>query len=166
MSASAIRVIARILFLVCGLVSLVTTVPYAMLRGVELPRQSEWVIFVIALAIVGLASSAVAVLPRSWLAHAFKTDLNDKTLFASPLKLLSVFAAFFYVIALVAYFAPHSWNLNPQLMFVLCPMYFVKLTFDPSNAAGFLLLAPMNAATYGALGVSLAYVGLAFRGRT
>ena len=165
MSAGAIRVIARILFLICGLVAFVTAVPYAMLRGVDLPRQSEWVIFVIALVIVGLVSSAVAVSPRSWLAHAFKTDLDDQRLFASPLQLLSAFAASFYVIAMLAYFAPHSWNLNPQLMFALCPMYFLKLTFDPSNAVVFLLLAPMNAAAYGALGVTLACAGLAFRGR-
>ena len=44
--------------------------------------------------------------------------------------------------ALIAYLAPHSWNLNTQLMFSLCPPYFVKMTFDPSLVATFLLLAP------------------------
>jgi hypothetical protein len=166
MSGGAIGITSRILFLVCGLVSLATGIPYAMLRGIDLPVQSEWIIFLIALALVGLASSTFAVLPRSWIGHVCRTDRDDKRLFSSPLKHLGAFAALFYLTALVAYFAPHTWNLNPQLMFALCPMYFVKLTFDPSPAAVFLLLAPMNAAVYGALGVTLGCLGLAFRGRT
>jgi len=61
----------------------------------------------------------------------------------------------FYLVAVVAYLAPRSWNLDLQLMFSLCPMYFIKLTFDPSLVATFFLLAPMNAAVYGAVGVTL-----------
>jgi L-lactate permease len=45
-------------------------------------------------------------------------------------------------------------------------MYFVKLGFDPSLVAVFFLLAPMNAAAYGALGVTAAYALLAFGKRT
>jgi hypothetical protein len=87
-------------------------------------------------------------------------------LFSSPLKVLSGFGAVFYLVAVVAYLAPHRWNLNPQLMFSLCPMYFVKTMFDPSLAATFFLLAPMNAAVYGSLGLTLGYARLAFRKRT
>jgi len=161
----AIRITSRIVFFGCGLISLLTGVPHAMLRGVDLPVQSEWVIFVVALALVGLFSLALALLPRSLSAKVCKKDRDDERLFSTPLKLLGGFAAISFLLALVAYFAPHSWNLNPQLMLALCPMYVVKMTFDPSPISIFLLLAPMNAAVYGSLGVTLGYAGLAFRGR-
>ena len=165
MAGRAIRITSRIVFAVCGLISLFTAAPYAMLQGIGLPRQREWVIFVVALALVGLCSLAVALLPRSWIAKACKKDRDDERLFSAPLKLLGGFAAIFYLVALVAYFAPHSWDLNPQLMFALCPLYFVKMTIDPLPVSIFLFLAPMNAGVYGSLGVTLAYAGLVFRGR-
>jgi len=165
MAGRAIRITSRIVFLVCGLVSLLTGVPYAMLQGADLPVEGEWVIFIAVLALVGLFSLAVAVLPRSWIANACRKDRDDERLFTAPLKLLGGFAAIFYLLALVAYFAPHSWNLNPQVMLVLSPMYFVKMTIDPSAASIFFLLAPMNAAVYGSVGVTLGYVRLVFRGR-
>jgi hypothetical protein len=87
-------------------------------------------------------------------------------LFSKPLKVLGVFALISYLVALVAYLAPHRWNLDPQLMFSLCPMYFVKMTFDPSLVAIFFLLALMNAAVYAALGLTLGYARLALRKRT
>jgi hypothetical protein len=166
MAGRAIRVTSRITFLLCGLVSLFTGVPYVTLRGAELPVQSEWVIFVAALALVGFFSVAVAVLPRSWIAKVCKKDRDDAQLFSVPLKLLGGFAAISYLVALVAFLAPHRWNLDPQLMFSLCPLYFVKMTFDPSLVAVFFLLAPMNAAVYGALGLTLGFGWMAFRKRT
>ncbi len=134
-----------------------------MLRGAELPVQSEWVIFVVALGVVGVFNVALAVLPRSWIARACKKDRDDEQLFSAPLRLLGGLAAISYVLALVAYLASHRWNLDPQLMLALCPMYFVKMTFDPSPVTVFFLLAPMNAAVYGALGATLGYALLAFR---
>jgi len=133
-----------------------------MLRGAELPVQSEWIIFVVALALVGVFSATLAVLPRSWIAKACKKDPDDERLFSAPLRMLGGFAAISYVVALVAYLAPHRWNLDPQLMLSLCPMYFVKMTIDPSNVATFFLLAPMNAGVYGALGTTLGYARLVF----
>jgi hypothetical protein len=137
-----------------------------MLRGAELPVQSEWVIFVAVLALVGLVSVTLAVLPRSWIAKACGKDRDDEQLFLAPLKWLGGFAAISYLLALVAYLAPHSWDLDPQLMLSLCPLYFVRMQFDPSPATTFFLLAPMNAAAYGSLGLTLGYAWLAFRKRT
>ena len=134
-----------------------------MMRGAELPVQSEWIIFAAALALVGLASVTLAVLPRSWMAKACKKDKEDKLLFLGLLQWLGGFAAISYLVALVAYLAPHQWDLDQQLMFSLCPMYFVRMTFDPSPVATFFLLAPMNAAVYGSLGLTLRYAWLAFR---
>jgi hypothetical protein len=166
MPGRALRITSRVLFFVCGLATLLTAVPYGMLRGVDLPVQSEWVIFVIVLGLVGLLSMTGAFLPRSWIAKICKNDRDDPRLFSSPLKYLGIFAAAFYAVALIAYFAPHSWDLNPQLMLAACPMYLVRMTFDPSPVAIFLLLAPMNAAVYGALGAALGYAELVFSGRS
>jgi len=170
MARRAVTITARIAFLFCGLISLLTAVPYVLLRGIDLPVQSEWVIFAIALTLVGVSSATLAVLPRSWIAKACgrerNRDRNDGRLFSVPLKVLGRLAAISYLVAVVAYFAPSGWGLNPQLMLSLCPMYFVKMTFDPSPLMIFLLLAPMNAAAYGALGITLGYAWLAFRERT
>jgi hypothetical protein len=166
MLGRAIRAIARTTFLLCGLISLFTAVPYVMLQGVELPVQSEWIIFVVALALIGVFSVTVAMLPRSWIAKICKKERDDERLFSAPLKLLGIFAAISYLVALVAYLAPHSWNLDPRVMFLLCPLYFVRMTFDPSLPAVFFLLAPMNAAVYGSLGLTLGYAWLALRTRS
>ncbi len=166
MSARAIRVTSRIAFFLCGVISLFTCVPFLMLRGAELPVQSEWVLFVVTLAPLGLFSVTLAVLPGSWIAKACKKDRNDEQLFLGPLKWLGGFGASSYLVALVAYLAPRRWGLDPQLMFSLCPLYFIKMTFDPSMTATFFLLAPMNAAAYGSLGLTVGYARLALRKRT
>jgi hypothetical protein len=163
MSGRGIRATARIAFLVCGLVSLVTAAPYVLLRGADLPVQSEWVGFVAVLALVGVFGVTLAVLPRSWIAKIAKKDRDDAQLFSTPLKLLGLLAAVFYLLAVVAYLSPNRWELSPQLMLLLCPMYFLKMTFDPSLVATFFLLAPMNAAVYGAIGTTLGYVRLALQ---
>lgn len=166
MAGRAIWVTSRIVFAICGLVSLLTGAPYVMLRGEDMPIQSEWVVFAVALALVGLFSVTLAVLPRSWIARASKKDRDDPQLFSAPLKLLGSFAAVFYLVALLAYLTPHTWNLNDQLMLVLCPMYLVKMTFDPSLVTVLCLLAPMNAAVYGSLGLTLRFAWRAVRSRT
>jgi hypothetical protein len=165
MRGRALRITGRIAFFLCGVTSLFTAAPYVLLRGVDLPVQSEWIVFALALGLVGIVSLIFAVLPRSWIAKACKIDRDDQQLFSAPLRLLAGFAAISYVVALLAYLAPHSWNLNPQWMLLLCPMYFVKMTIDPPPVAIFFFLAPMNAAVYGALGATLGYAQLAFRGR-
>ncbi|MGA9977655.1 MAG: hypothetical protein WBQ08_03275 [Candidatus Sulfotelmatobacter sp.] len=166
MSGRAIRIISRILFFLCGGTSLFTGVPYVLLQGSDMPVHHAWFLFPVALGVVGVLSLTVAVLPRSWIAKACKRERDDAQLFSAPLKLLGVFAAISYLLALLAYFAPHSWDLNPTLMLSLCPMYFLKLTIDPSLVSVFFMLAPMNAAAYGALGVTLGCAWLAFGRRT
>jgi hypothetical protein len=166
MSGRALRTISRIVFFLCGGTSLFTGVPYVMLQGVDMPVHRAWFLFPIALGVVGTFSMTIAVLPRSWIARACKRDRDEGVLFSTPLKLLVIFAVISYLLALLAYLAPHSWDLNPTLLLSLCPLYFVKLAFDPSLVAVFFMLAPMNAAVYGALGVTLGYACLAFGKRT
>jgi hypothetical protein len=163
MAGRTLTITSRIVFLLCGLISLFTGVPYAAMRGEDLPIESEWIVFVFALALVGVFSVAAAVLPRSWIAKFCKRERDDEHLFSLPLKSLLILAVISYLIALVAYLAPHTWNLDPQFLLVLCPMYVVKMTFDPSPRAVFFLLAPMNAGVFGSLGLTLGYIWLAFR---
>jgi hypothetical protein len=165
MAGRAIRVTARIIVFLCGLGSLFTAVPYAILRGAELPIQSEWVIFLAALLLLGVLSVTASLLPQGRIAKACRIDRGDSRLIYVPLRMLGSFAAVSYLIAVLAYFAPHTWNLNPQVMLGLCPMYFLKMTIDPSAAEVFLLLGPMNAAVYGALGFVSGYAWLALRRR-
>lgn len=165
MTGRRLRIFSRVVFAICGLVSLVTGVPYAMLQGVSLPYQSEWVIFVAGLAVIGVFSLAAAIVPRSWMRKMCHVDSDDSRIFSALLKMLCRFAVISYLVAVFAYLAPHTWNLNPQLMLALCPMYLVRMTFDPSPLLTFFLLAPMNAAVYGGLGLILGYAWLACRSR-
>src|SRR5579862_737507 len=164
MSGRAVRIIARIIFVICGLGSLLTGVPYVLLRGVDLPVQSEWVIFAVILGIVGVSSLAAGVLPRGWIAKVCHRDRDDPSLFSAPLKLLGGFAGIFYLAAVVADLAPHRWDLDPQLMLAVCPLYFLKMNVDPSLVEVFYLLAPMNAAVYGAVGLVVAVGIVRLRG--
>lgn len=136
-----------------------------MLQGISLPYQSEWVIFVVALGLVGIFALILAVARRAWIAKVCNLDRDDKRLFSVPLRWLGGFAAIFYLVAVFAYFAPHSWNLNPQVMLVLCPMYLLKMTFDPSPELVSFLLALMNAAVFGSVGLAIGLATLALRAR-
>jgi hypothetical protein len=90
MAGRATRATARTIFVICGLVSLVTCAPYVLLRGTELPVQSEWIVYAVALGAVGVFSVLVGLLPRSWLAKLGKRDRDDARLFSFPLKVLGV----------------------------------------------------------------------------
>ncbi len=76
-----------------------------------------------------------------------------------------MFALLAYFVAAFAHFVPQAWNLNPQIMLALCPLYLVRMTFDPSVQFVLFLLAPMNAAAYGSLGVVVGYASLGVRQR-
>jgi hypothetical protein len=165
MAGRALTITSRVLFLLSGLATLLTAAPYVMLRGAGLPFESEWIVFVVLLSLIGGFSTVVAVLPRSWIAKMSRMDKDDPRLFSLPLKILGGFAVIFYLIAVFAYLAPRRWDLDPQIMLSLCPMYLVKENFDPPRAILFFVLAPMNAAAYGALGLTLGYIWLAFRGK-
>ena len=80
--------------------------------------------FVVALALVGLFSVTLAVLPRSWIAKACKKDRDDGQLFLAPLKWLGGFAAISYLLALVAYLAPHrSESRSPTDVFAVSVVF-------------------------------------------
>lgn len=162
MASRAISITASILFFLSGVVSLAVAALYTMLRGADLPRQSEWVIFAVALSLVGAVNVLVAVFPGSWTARICR--IQDKSsLFSRPLRMFGAFAVVSYLLTVGLFFTPHVWNLSGFLWtYLLCPVYIVRETFDPSSMGIFLMLAPMNAAVYGAVGSA---VGLCFSRR-
>ena len=165
MARRALWIIARIVFFVCGVISLLIAWLYAMLQGESLPYPREWVIFVAALGLVGGCSVLAAVLPRGLIAKVCAREKDDESLISTPLRLLGCFVAIFYAIAVGEMFAPHTWNLNPQLMLALCPLYVVRMTIDPSPVWIFLVFSPMSPAVYGSLGVTLGYARFVSRRR-
>lgn len=163
MSDRALRITSRIVFWICGLTSLLIAYLYGSERGEDLPLESEWIFFAVVLGVVGTLSIVAGTIPRSWIAKLCKTDRDDRRVFSTPLRLLAIFAAIAYFVACFEFFAPHTWHLNAQVMFALCPLYLIKTLIDPSPVWIFLVLAPMNAAVFGALGVALGYTSLALR---
>ncbi len=161
MAGRAVNITARILFFVSGAVSLVVAALYAMLRGSDLPSQSEWVIFTVVLGLVGAVNVLVAFFPASWTARIFR--VRDKSsLFSLPFRMLGVFAVVSYLLTVGLFYTPHEWNLGGSLWtFLLCPVYLVRVTLDPNRMQIFLMFAPMNAAMYGAIGTALGFVRMA-----
>lgn len=163
MSPRALRITSRIVFWISGLASLVTAYLYVSEQGEDMPVQSEWIIFTVAWGLIGVVSVVAGTIPRSWIARICKSDREDRRLFSRPLTVLGIFAAIAYLVACFGFVAPHTWLPNLQLMMILCPLYLVRTLIDPSPVWIFLVLAPMNAAVFGALGLTLTYAWMAVR---
>ena len=166
MPGRAAQIVVRIVFLLSGLVSCMATVPYAILRGVGLPYQSEWIIFVILFPLAGMISLLAAVFPASWTARIWRlhdSRLQDKSsLFSLPFKMFGAVAAVAYVLTITLYFTPHEWNLDSYLWtFLLCPVYLIRADFDPARAFIFGVLGPIDAFAYGAIGTALGFLFMA-----
>jgi hypothetical protein len=157
MAGRGVNITARILFFLGGLASAAVAVLYAMLRGSDLPRQSEWVIFTVVLGLAGVVNVLVAIFPAAWTARVCRVQ-DKASLFSLPLRMFGGFAVVAYLVTVGFFFTPHEWNLSGSLWtFLLCPVYIVRETFDPPPMGIFLMLAPMNAAVYGAVGSVLGF---------
>jgi hypothetical protein len=166
MASRAAGILARIVFFLCGVVALVIGALYIMLHGSDLPAENEWWIFAVGLGVVGGISLLAAILPRRWIARICGAASEDSSLRTAPLKMLAVLAAASYLWTLAFYFSPRQWNLDIHLWtYLLSPMYIVRTTIDPPPLVIFILLAPINAAIYGAIGVTMAHGWLALRRR-
>jgi hypothetical protein len=152
MAGRGVNITARVVFFVCGVVSLVVAALYAMLRGSDLPSQAEWIVFTIVFGLIGVINVLAAIFPASWTARACRTA-DTSSLFSRPLRMLGGFAVVAYLVTVGLFFTPHEWNVSGHLWaFLLCPVYIVRVTLDPSAVELFLILAPIDAAMYGAIG--------------
>jgi hypothetical protein len=163
MPGRAANITARILFFLGGVVSFVFAALYTMLRGSDLPRQSDWVIFAVVLSLVGAVNVLAAIFPASWTARICRVP-DRSSVFSLPPRMFAGFALVSYVVTVGLFFTPHEWNLSGFLWtFLLCPVYIVRETFDPSAIVIFLMLAPMDAAVYGAIGTAIGFALAAAR---
>jgi hypothetical protein len=157
MAGRAVNITARILFFLSGVVSLAVAALFAMLRGSDLPSQSEWVIFTVILGLVGAISVLAAVFPAAWTARVCRVK-DKSSLFSRPLRVLGVFAVVSYLLTVAFFFTPREWNLSGYLWtFLLCPAYIVRVTLDPNAVELFLILAPIDAAGYGGIGTVVGF---------
>jgi hypothetical protein len=161
MAGRAVNITARILFFLSGAVSLVVAALYTMLRGSDLPSQSEWVIFTVTLGLVGVVGLLAAIFPAAWTAKVCRVK-DKSSLFSRPLRVLGVFAVLSYLLTVGFFFTPREWNLGGHLWtFLLSPAYIVRQDLDPGAVDLFLILAPIDAAVYGAVGTVVGLVRLA-----
>lgn len=163
MAGRAVNITARAVFFVSGAISIAVAALYAMLRGSDLPSHREWIIFTVVLGLAGAVNVLVAIFPVSWTARVCR--IADKSLlFWSALRMFGIFAVVSYLMTTGFFFTPHEWNLSGFLWtFLLCPVYLVRETFDPSPLVIFLMLAPINGAVYGAVG---SVIGMCFSRRS
>jgi len=164
MAGRATNITARILFFLSGVVSVLLAALYTMLRGSDLPKQKEWIIFTLVLSLVGAANVLVAIFPAAWTARVCRAP-NTFSLFSLPLRMFGGFAVVAYLVTVGLFFTPHEWNLSGYLWtHLLCPVYIVREAFDPRPMEIFLMLAPINAAVYGATGTVAGLVSASGRG--
>jgi len=104
--------------------------------------------------LLGGVGVIVALVPGSWVAKAFRGEPGEGSLV--PLKMLVGFALGSYLVIVALSFL-HGRS-SPQLIFLLCPACALTVLADPSPETVFLLLAPLSAAGYGALGGIVGHV--------
>lgn len=166
MASRAGGILARIVYFLCGAAAFAVDALYIMLRGSDLPSESEWLIFAVGLGLVGGVSVLAAILPRSWMAKMCRVAPDDGSLRSLPLRVVISLAAAAYLFTVALYLTPHAWNLDGYVWtFLLCPAYIVRTTIDPRPVFLLAVLAPIDAAIYGAAGVALAHGWLVVRGR-
>jgi hypothetical protein len=157
MAGRGVNIAARVVFFLGGVVSLAVAALYAMLRGSDLPRQSEWVIFTVVLGMVGAVNVLAAIFPAAWTARVCRVQ-DKSSLFSLPLRMFGGFAVVAYLVTVGFFFTPHAWNLSGYLWtYLLCPVYIVRETFDPPPVGIFLMLGVIEAAVYGAVGSVLVF---------
>jgi|SRR5579862_9302519 len=169
MANSRIQILSRLASFACGVISILVSNAYGAVFGAigdpghlsygRLDSHS------VALAVVGGFAVIVSLLPTSWLRRLYNVG-PDEPLPSLPIKVLGGFAAFSYFLTVGLYFAPASWHPDPWLVFSVCPACVLTFTVDPSLASVLVLLAPLDAGVYGALGAVLGYLLVILRNRS
>ena len=166
MPSRTARIASRLAFFLCGAVSVLISRVYWALQGLAHAYsgfQGHWSLFSGVLLGVGALAVVVALLPSSWIERGGGTHNEQPSLI--PIKMLASFALFSYILTVALDFAPLGWHPDPQLAFLICPACALTITVDPAFGTVLLLLAPLNAAVYGALGGGLGCLSVAVRNR-
>jgi hypothetical protein len=80
-----------------------------------------------------------------------------------PIRMLLGFAAFSYLLIVGLSLTGSALHLPPTIVYTVCPACALTITVDPSLSSVLLILAPVNAAVYGAIGATIASVLVAIR---
>jgi hypothetical protein len=151
---------ARLSLCVCGVLSILVGRTYGSLRLFYGSDRQAWVIFHVVLLVAGIISLGTGVLPESWTRKVMGRGASEASPLRLPLGLLMIFAATSYVIVVLLALLSPSARLSPLATYSLCPACVLTITVDPSPASVLLILAPVTAAIYGAIG---AVIGLCSR---
>jgi len=157
---------SRFALFVCGLITFAIGRVYAAwlpLNFANDPTSYESVILIL----VAVLALLISFVPSSWVGKICNIDPTNRRPSSIPIKMLGGFAAFGYVMVAGLALIPPSGHsvVDPSLVFLTCPAFLLTATVDPSLGTVLLLLAPLNAAVYGAFGGILGYVVLALRNR-
>jgi len=163
MVTGLVKLFSRIALFVCGTISILLGRTFRAMQALMPDAHVKWSVFSVPLMLVGGLTVVITLLPSSWVERACNSGSGKGTRSSIPIKLLGGFAVFSYLFTVGLNFAPLSWRLTAQMVYVVCPACVLTITVDPSLAAVMLVLAPSNAAVYGSLGALLGYFFLAVR---
>ena len=149
---------ARLLLLLCGAAAVRISAVCRSLRRFFPDNHESWLALTIILLLAGGVSLLAAVTPRRWVVKMrgadFGRDFPDKL----AIRLLLVFATFSYLLVAALTVAGPSLEIPPGILYAVCPACALTITVDPSLISVLLVLAPVNAAVYGAIGATIGIV--------
>jgi hypothetical protein len=154
---------ARFAFLLCGAVAVRMSAICRSLRTLFPDASGQWLTLSIALLTVGGVSLIAAIIPLKWIVKMRGADLDNEFQRKLPIRMLLGSAAFSYLSIVGLTLAGPALSLPPGIVYALCPACALTTTVDPSLSSVLLILAPVNAAVYGAIGATIAFALVAIR---
>jgi hypothetical protein len=151
---------ARLIFLLCGAVSVSISAACRSMRSFFPDSPGPWLILSIVLLLVGVVSLVAAIVPRKWVVKMHGADLGNEFPGQLPTRMLLGFATLSYLLVVALALVGSSLRISPGLLYAVCPACALTITVDPSLTSVVLILAPINAAVYGAFGATVVLVGL------
>lgn len=141
--------VQRVAFFICGVMTVLIGRVYGELRRLPTP-EIAWSPFSYVLLIFGMVAVCISLMPTAWLQG--KTAKPGKLKGQSTaLKFLLSFAALGLLFVALFSFVPPSLA-RPLLVYSLCPACVLTVMVNPSLSTALVLLAPLNAFVFGAIG--------------
>jgi len=156
----------RLIFLFCGAVSVYISAACRSVRMFFPDSRGSWLTLSIVLLLVGGVSLVAAIIPRKWVMKMNGADSGNEFPGKLPTRMLLGFATFSYLLVGGLALVGSSLPTSPGLVYAVCPACALTITVDPSLASVLLILAPINAAVYGAMGATVGLMLVATRRRT
>lgn len=145
--------VQRAAFLICGVMTVLVGCVYGGLRSLLPTPKMPWSPFSYTLLAVGVIAVGISLQPTTWVQAITKNPNELQRSRSAPIRFLSIFAALGLLLAAVLAFLPPSLAEPPiPLVYSLCPACVVTATVGPSLGTALLLLAPLNALVFGAVG--------------